>query len=121
MPANQFVNRNSFSYVQIEVLFQSLPFRYQVDRLRRRSKAIGRVRDRLDSDRIDARSLQGEGSDRILQERIRHRRHSATGPGWRQQQLSGVVSYGPNDNGVIIQDVIPAFFLGSNRGLEQPK
>ena len=70
---------------------------------------IGRVRDRLDLDRIDVGMLQGEGAIEFTRTHSSSASIQQLGPGWRQQQLSGVVSYGPNDNGVIIQDVIPAF------------
>lgn len=113
MPANQTVNGNSYSFVQIELYFGILP--------------IAGIKDISYDDDLKRGDVYGTGSIQIGLTRGTYKANGSVefyknafvvglinqlGPGWRQQTLSAVVSYGPNDNGQVIQDTLPQILIG---------
>jgi hypothetical protein len=114
MPANPFVNGNSYSFVQIETIVGFLP--------------VAGIKDISYDDDLKRAPVYGTGSVQIGLTRGTYTAKGSIefhknafligvltqfGPGWRQQQTFLNVSYGPNDNGLIQNDVFPAVLFGS--------
>jgi hypothetical protein len=113
MPANTTINGNTFSFVQIETQIGALPIASikdisYTDDLHR-SLVYGTASAPLGATRG---VLGQEGSIEFYRAAFFTAITGQFGVGWRQQQLTITVSYGPNDNGLVVVDTLPAVLIG---------
>lgn len=113
MPATTTIQGNSYSFVQIETQFGALP--------------IAGIKDISYDDDLKRAKVYGTGSVQIGMTRGTYEANGSIefylnafnvgllnqfGVGFRQIQTSIVVTYGPNDNGVIVVDTLPTCLIG---------
>lgn len=114
MPANTSVNGNTFSFVQIETTFGVLPIAgikdISYDDDLKRAAVYGTASSQIG---LTRGTIAQKGSIEFYKNAFLVAVLSQFGPGWRQVQFSVVISYGPNDNGLVQQDTLPAVLLGS--------
>lgn len=113
MPANTTINGNTFSFVQIETQIGALPIAsikdisYK-DNLRR-ADVYGTASAQLG---LTRGTLKQDGSIEFYRAAFFTAITGQFGPGWRQQQITFTISYGPNDNGLVVIDTLPAVLIG---------
>jgi len=115
MPANTTVNGNTFSFVQIETTFGTLPIAgikdISYDDDLKRAPVYGTASSQIG---LTRGTITQKGSIEFYKNAFLVAVLQQFGPGWRQTQFSIVVSFGPNDNGLVQQDTLPAVLLGAN-------
>lgn len=113
MAANTTVNGNSYSFVQIETTFGTLPLAgikdisYSDDL--KRANQYGTASAQLG---LTRGTISQEGSIEFYLRTFNTGVIQQFGIGFRQVQTQIVVTYGPDDTGLVIVDTLPAALIG---------
>jgi hypothetical protein len=113
MPAGTTVNGNAYSFVQIETHIGQLPIAgikdisYKDNLIR--TEGHGTAPTPL---YITAGTYHADGRIEFYKKAFNYLFPSYFGANWRQTQTYITVSYGPDDSGIVISDVLPLVLFG---------